>query len=122
MLSIEERGRLLSEAVRRGDTPIEINCTGAPPDKIRNLRKTISAEIFNKKIKRWQKVELTEYNDACPICGKLMKVTAVVGSTWVAACSEEHTIQTMKELEKEWFDQKEEKIDIAKESHKSPEC
>lgn len=106
MLSFDERERLLSEAIKRRDIPIEINCTGVPLDKIRDVRKITSAEIYNKKTRRWQKVELSEYLDICPTCGKFMKVTAVVGSTWVAACCEEHTIETLKDLEKGWYGQK----------------
>ena len=118
MLSFDERGKLLSEAIKRRDAPVEINCTGVPLDKIRNVRKVISAEILNKKTRRWEKVELTEYLDSCPICGKLMMVTTTVGSTWIAACCEEHTMQTLKELEKGWYDQKDMEIDNKREKRK----
>lgn len=91
MLSFEEKGNLLTEAIKRGDEPIPVNCTGVSEDKIRNIKKVLSAEIFNDKVGRWQKVELTEYLDACSICGRLMKVRAIVGTTWIPACCEEHT-------------------------------
>ena len=98
MLSFEEKGKFLTEALERRDEPIFVNCTGVPDDKIRNIQKVLSAEIFNEKIGHWQKVELAEYIDACSICGKLMRVRAIVGTTWVPACCKEHTKQILDEL------------------------
>lgn len=99
MLDFDERHRLIREAIERKDEPLEANCTGVSEDKIRIIGKVIAAEIFNEKVGHWQRVELTEYFDACPICGRFMKVRAVIGTTWLAACPE-HTRQAFEELEK----------------------
>ena len=108
-MSFEEKGKFLGEALERRDDPVFVNCTGVPEDKIPNIHKILSTQIFNEKIGRWQKVELTEYLDACSICGKLMRVRAVVGTTWVPACCEDHTRQILDTL-------------MTRESHKLQEC
>lgn len=99
MLSFDERGKFIAAALKAEEQPVEVNCTGVPKDKIRNIQKVLSAEILNEKTGHWQKVELTEYIDACPICGKLMKVRAIIGTTWIAACCSEHSEQALKEIE-----------------------
>lgn len=73
------------EAINRNDTPVEINCCG----KFRNIRKSLTAEIYNEKTGQWYDTNIVEYRDVCPICGKLMLVRAVCGSTWLACCSED---------------------------------
>lgn len=98
MLSFEEKGKFITDALERRDEPIFVNCTGVPDNNIRNIQKVLSGEIFNEKIGHWQKVELTEYLDACSICGKLMRVRAIVGTTWIPACCKEHTEKILDEL------------------------
>lgn len=96
MLSIENRKTLVAEALKRGDKPVEVNCLGVSEDKIRDIRKVLSAEIFNEKMGHWQRVMITEYIDACPFCGRLMRVRAVIGTTWSAACCAEHSETILK--------------------------
>lgn len=101
MLPLEERGKFIAAALKAEEEPVFVDCTGVSEDNIRNIYKVLSAEIFNEKTGNWQKVELTEYLDACPICGKLMKVRAIVGTTWLAACCPEHSGQALKDVEEQ---------------------
>jgi hypothetical protein len=43
---------------------------------------------YNDKLKTWQPEPMIEYLDKCTICGRLMLVRAIVGTTWLACCSE----------------------------------
>lgn len=99
MIDFEERIRLSREALLRGDEPLDVNCTGVSDNKIETLGVATIAKIYNDKTGNWQRVELTEYLDSCPICGRLMRVKAITGTTWLAACPE-HIEQAFEELEK----------------------
>lgn len=99
MLSFEERGKFIRDAIEKGEEPLEVNCTGVYEDNIRNIQKILSAEVFNEKTGRWDRVILTEYHDACPICGKFIKVRAIIGTTWLAACCGEHSRQAFEQIE-----------------------
>jgi len=52
--------------------------------------------IFNEKLQVWQNESCHDYFGICPICGKLMHVYVIPGTTYVATCSKECTEQTLK--------------------------
>ena len=45
--------------------------------------------IFNEKLNIWQNEPCHDYYDICSVCGKLMHVYVVPGTTYIAACSKE---------------------------------
>jgi len=89
------------------ENAILVRCFGVDDDKVRNIgaekpvqlwRKgkfvtemTKTVEILNEKIGKgiWQNYPLVDYYDACPVCGKLMRVQAIRGTTWLACCSKD---------------------------------
>lgn len=86
--TMEELGKAVGEARKRGDKPIEVNCIGR---EFRNLHASWQAEVWNPKIEQWMPEMILQYEDACPICLKLMLVRAIQGSSWLACCSKECT-------------------------------
>lgn len=50
-------------------------------------RTIIRTKIFNDKINQWQHHDCRFYYSICSICGKLMKVVFIPGTSWLAACS-----------------------------------
>ena len=48
-------------------------------------------KIFNDKLHHWQNEPCHDYYDICPVCGKLMHVYVIPGTTYIAACSKECT-------------------------------
>ncbi len=99
MLSFEERGKYIRDAIKKGVKPLEVNCTGVPEHNIRNIRKVLSAEVLNENAGYWEKVNITEYTDACAICGKFIKVKAIIGTTWIPGCCSEHSKRILEEIE-----------------------
>ena len=67
------------------EEPIEVYCFGT--NKFR-LKATV-VEIFNEKLGKWQWYEYSKTVMPCPVCGRLMKVYYIPGTTWFACCSEE---------------------------------
>jgi hypothetical protein len=87
------------------DKPIEVNCLGVPEEKYIITDKTMLFSwhypakpecfkeyriilIYNDKLETWEPKPLIEYLDNCPICGKLILVRSIAGTTWIACCSE----------------------------------
>jgi len=112
ILSLEERAKLLKEALKRGDKPIEVNCFGnrkyklypnkkitltthapARPEDFREYKLIL---LWNEKLKTWESWGYVEYLDVCPVCGRLMLVRALPGTTWIACCGED--------CYKKWFE------------------
>ncbi len=52
-------------------------------------RTIVRTKIYNDKINQWQEYDCRFYYGICPICGKLMKVVFIPGTTWLVACSRE---------------------------------
>jgi hypothetical protein len=77
----------LEEAKKNTETPKEINCFFGSKYEI--LGRQLIVRIFNEKIQHWQEQIAVEYQDICPICGSLMLVRAIQGTTWLALCSKE---------------------------------
>ena len=77
----------LKEARTKNEKPKEVNCIGTTKFEI--VGRKLTLRIFNEKIQHWQEVIGVEYQDVCPVCGTLMLVRAVQGSTWLALCSKE---------------------------------
>jgi len=46
-------------------------------------------EIYNEETGKWEQYPCNETVMECPVCGKLMKVYYIPGTTWFATCSEE---------------------------------
>jgi len=87
-----------------------IRCFGYPDDKVRDIgvRKLVppthgpggrwevkpSVTVFNPKMDRWEAHGLVDYVTQCPGpgCAKLIRVQAVAGTTWFAACSKECSV------------------------------
>jgi len=65
---------------------VEVKCFGIPEGKYRFVK---GIEIYNEKLGVWQTYTLVEYYDKCPVCGRLMHVYAIKGTTWLACCSPE---------------------------------
>ena len=77
----------LKEAKAKNEQLKEVNCTGTTKFEI--VGRKLTLRIYNEKIQHWQEVIGVEYEDVCPVCGILMLVRAVQGSTWLALCSKE---------------------------------
>ncbi len=67
----------------------EVTVFGTDKYEIVGEQTTMEVRIFNDKIDRWQHYDCRFYYGICPICGTLMKVIYIPGSSWLAACSEE---------------------------------
>lgn len=77
----------LNQAIDNKEIPIEVNCFNN--QKIEILRNKIVVRIYNEKIHQWQNLVGVEYKTLCPVCGRLILVRAIEGSTWFPACSTE---------------------------------
>lgn len=75
------------EAKKNSKKPKEINCFGT--EKFEILGRKLVVKIYNPKLEMWQEEIGVEYEDICPICGTLMLVRAIQGTTWLALCSKE---------------------------------
>lgn len=84
-LGSEKRSQRMKEAIQNKEIPIEVNCIGT--DKYEILSKQVVIRYFNEKLGIWQEHPGVEYRDICPICGRLMLVRAIKGTTWLALCS-----------------------------------
>ena len=75
------------QAFDKGEKPKEVNCFGT--DKFEIVGKRLVVKVFNEKLGVWQEHIGVEYVDVCCICGSLMLVRAIRGTTWLALCSKE---------------------------------
>lgn len=100
--SFDEVVNATKEARERGDKPIEINCLGSKNFKIGSKQTFISITIYDEN-GHGTKYDGIEYEDACPVCLKLMLVRAIRGSSWLACCSDE-CYQKYKEWKDKVFD------------------
>ncbi len=85
----KEYTQKIREAFKENVQSIEVNCFGLQEDHYEILEKVTvhKVRIFNEKVGQWQIVDMIEYEDLCGICGSLMLVRAIKGSTWLAFCS-----------------------------------
>jgi hypothetical protein len=84
---------------------VEVNCFGVQegkyiitdrkmlfsthyPAKPEDFKEYKVVLIYNDKLKTWEAHPMIEYIDKCPVCGRLMLVRAIAGTTWLACCSE----------------------------------
>ena len=77
----------LEEARTNNEQAKEVNCFFGAKYEI--LDRQLIVNIFNEKTQHWREEIAVEYNDVCPICGTLMLVKAIKGTTWLALCSKE---------------------------------
>jgi len=72
-----------------------------PPSRRRPQQYSDHAvKIFNEKTGEWEYYPCNETIIECPVCGRLMKVYYIPGTTWLATCSLECNIElVMKEKE-----------------------
>ena len=89
----------LREALEKGEEPVEIFCFGTEKFELirdvgmqysygfRTRKSKHTVKIFNEKFGAWQRYPCNEYLDVCPICGRLMKVFYIPGTTYLACCS-----------------------------------
>lgn len=73
----------LREAISKKEEPVKVNCFGI--DKYEIVGKRV--KIYNEEHQFWHYYDCLEYQDVCPMCGTLMQVRAIKGSTWLALCS-----------------------------------
>ena len=84
----------------------EVNCFGLPEGKYRiergkkitvsltypakpeDFREYPVVMVYNDKLGTWQAEPMVECYERCPVCGKLMLVRAIAGTSWLACCSE----------------------------------
>lgn len=83
---IKERWKYYEDKM---DEAIQVTVFGTDKFELLTERKIIPAKIFNDKIDRWERHDCRFYYAICSICGKLMKVIYIPGTTWLAACSRE---------------------------------
>jgi len=74
------------EAMKNREEAIEVNCFGTKQYKIRH---GLVVELFNEKLGIWQEYPGVEHNEICPVCGRVMLVRAIKGTTYLACCSKE---------------------------------
>ena len=86
------------------DVPV-VRCFGVPDEDVTDVGKEArvpapygpplkyvrrkSVTIFNEKTGKWETHGLVEHHERCPVCGRLMLVQAIWGTTYLALCSEE---------------------------------
>ena len=70
------------EAQQRGEKPVEVNCFGT--DKYEIVGKRLVVKVFNPKLGIWEEHVAVEHIDICPICGRLMLVRAIKGTTYLS--------------------------------------
>jgi len=73
----------LREALEKGEKPVNVYCFGTKEFKILGNR----VRLFRRG--RWFEYECKDYYDVCPVCGRLMHVYYIPGTTFLACCSEE---------------------------------
>ena len=73
------------QALESGEKPVEVNCFGSHNYKIIDSHHVKIQDKYG----YWLTYEYVEYQDICPVCGRLMLVRAIRGTTWLALCSEE---------------------------------
>jgi len=107
----------LREALEKGEKPVEIFCFGTEKFKLirdvgmpysygfRTRKSKHTVKIFNEKLGTWQRYPCNDYLDVCPVCGRLIHVYYIPGTTWLACCSDkcyehykEHEMNLLKEL------------------------
>jgi len=57
------------------------------PELIKHSKHTV--KIYNEKTRSWEPYPCNELVTRCPVCGSLMKVYFIPGTTWLALCSKE---------------------------------
>jgi len=89
------------EALKKGEKPVEVFVFGTENFKLlkgvpryyhygfKSRRSDHAVKIYNEKLGTWQYYPCNEYLDVCPVCGKLMKVFYIPGTTYLACCSEQ---------------------------------
>lgn len=111
-MNIDEAHKKMNEHIKNNVEPQIVNCFGGrdfkilgetfehrtdqegKPYKIRYL----IINMYNDKIDQWQEEKVVEHYGACPICGALLLVRAVKGTTYFYACKE-HTKQAWGEFQ-----------------------
>ena len=73
------------QALKNKEKPVEVNCFGTNNYKIIDSHRVRVQHDDG----HWLTYEYVEYQDICPVCGRLMLVRAIKGTTWLALCSEE---------------------------------
>jgi len=91
----------LKEALKKNEKPIEIFCFGTDKFELirgigmpynygyRTRRSKHTVKVFNEKLGTWQRYPCNDYLDVCPVCGRLMCVYYIPGTTYLACCSKE---------------------------------
>ncbi len=91
----------LKEALEKGEEPVEIFCFGTDKFELirgvgmmysygfRTRRSNHTVKVFNEKLGTWQRYPCNDYLDVCPVCGRLLRVYYIPGTTYLACCSEE---------------------------------
>ena len=84
-LGTEKYTERFKQALENKEKPVEVNCFGTSNYKIIDSRYV----RIRHEDGYWMTYEYVEYRDICPVCGRLMLVRAIRGTTWLALCSEE---------------------------------
>lgn len=110
-LSYDEAHDKMAEQIKKGVEPQIVTCIlgefkimGKATEiktrrgtNIKYLDEYLPVDVFNKGTGIWQRYKAVEHYGACPVCGKLLLVRAIKGSTYFYACNKEHTEQGWKE-------------------------
>lgn len=110
-LSFDEAHEKMAEQIKNGVEPKIVNCFGGAKfefmgegketkkriDGKKRLKKYLRIRLFNEKVKCWQYYKIVEHYAPCPVCGKLLLVRAIKGSTYFYACNKEHSDQAWAE-------------------------
>jgi len=86
-LGSDARRERYKEAFEKNEKPIEVNCISLKDVQI--VRGEVVFRGLNEKTGRIEEWPGFEYLDICPICGKLMLIRVIKGTTWLALCSKE---------------------------------
>jgi len=81
----DKRKERFEQALKNKEKPVEVNCFGTNNYKIIDSHHVKVQQSSG----HWLTYEYVEYQDICPVCGRLMLVRAIRGTTWLALCSEE---------------------------------
>lgn len=84
-LGTDEYSKRFEQALKSGEKPVEVNCFGTRNYKIIDSQH-VKIQLDDG---HWLTYEYVEYKDLCPVCGRLMLVRAIKGTTWLALCSDE---------------------------------
>ena len=100
-LGTEARRKRYKECAEDHSGAIVVHLFGT--DKFRFVEGWTMAyiQIFNEKLNVWQNEACTDYYDICSVCGKLMHIYVVPGTSYIAACSKECTEQILKLIREE---------------------